>query len=42
MKSLEIEQCIESIGLIISCFSLILPTSNLMKHSLQYIQLEVG
>ena len=42
MKSLEIEQYIESIELIISYFSSILSTSNLMKHSLEHIQLEVG
>ena len=41
MKSLEIEQCVESIGLIISYFSLILLTSNLIKHSLEHMQLEV-
>ena len=42
MKSLESEQSIEYIRLIISCFSSILPTSNLMNHSLEHIQLKVG
>ena len=35
--SLELEQCIESITIVISCFSSTLLMSNLLKHSLEYL-----
>jgi hypothetical protein len=41
-KKLEHEQGIESINHIISTYDSPLPTSNLFKQSLEYIQLEVG
>jgi len=42
MKSLEVEQCIESISLMISYFNSELPTNKLIKHSLELLQLETG
>ena len=42
MKSLEIEQYVESIGLMISYFLSNLPISNLIKYSLELLQLEIG
>jgi len=42
LKSLEIEQAIESISLIITYFHSDLPTSDLICHSLEYIQLKTG
>ena len=37
MKSLEIEQCVESISLMISCFNSKLPTNKLIKYSLELL-----
>ena len=42
MQSLEIEQGIEVIGIIISTFSSNPPTSYLLKQSIKYAQLEVN
>ena len=42
LKTLEMEQCIESINIVILCFNLILPTSKLLHQSLEYMQLEAG
>jgi len=41
LKALEVEQSIESISLLITYFKSALPTSVLMKYSLEYLQLEV-
>ena len=41
LKSLELEQVIESISLIITYFNSSLLTANLMKYSLEYLQLEI-
>ena len=41
LRTIEIEQCIELISSIITCFSYALITRDLMKHSLEYLQLEV-
>ena len=42
LKSIQIEQIIESIGILITTFSSELPTSNLIRQSLKYLQLEIG
>ena len=42
LKGLELEQTIESISIVIICFNSPLSTVDLMKHSLEYIQLESG
>ena len=42
LQSLEIEQGIEVIGMIISIFSSNLPMSDLLKQSIEYTQLEIG
>ena len=42
LKALEVEQCIKLIGAIICCFNSLLLTANLIKHSLEYLQLEMG
>ena len=42
LKGLELEQTIESISIVIICFNSPLSTVDLMKHSLEYMQLESG
>ena len=42
LKSIEIEQIIESISIVVSYFNLTLPTADLIKYSLEYMQLESG
>ena len=41
LKSLELEQAIESISLIITCFNSSLLTADLIKYLLKYLQLEI-
>ena len=40
LHSLEIEQEIKALGIIVSTYKLSLPTSKLFKQSLEYAQLE--
>ena len=42
LQSLEIEQGIEALGIIVSTYESTLPTSNLFRQSLEFAQLEVG
>ena len=42
LRTLKIEQYIESIEIVISYFNSCLPTSKLLRQSLEYMQLESG
>ena len=42
LKGLEMEQAIKSISILITCFNSPLPTADLIKYSLEYMQLESG